>query len=104
MSDKHIDQFHFTCDMPFDKCLFQLQIAIRSDTMKILSREHEIALLTQVEHGLETMRTLADATLQMATGDRSWAERDRVCSETEKIRAETEKIRAQVEKSKAKEE
>lgn len=88
MSDKHIDQLHFTGDMSFDKCLLQLQNAIRSDTVRVLKRQHETEPPAQVDLlcGLETMKMLADATLQMAARERSWAERDRVHCQTEKIR------------------
>lgn len=103
MSATRIDNGYFTGSLSFDKCLLLLQNGIRADTMTLLMPDDLITHRTPADlaAGLETMRTLAEATIHMSAREKAWAEKEKIKAETEKIQAETEKIRVEMEKIKA---
>lgn len=103
MSECDIPSSQITGDLPFDKRLTLFIDAIRWDTMSLVrpDKSKVPSSLDNVSCALGTLKSLADATLQLAERERLWAEKGTVVVEIEKIKAETEKIRAETERIKA---
>lgn len=101
MSDSHISKSEITGDLSFARRIILFQNAIRCSTLSLL-RSGTISLAERdLFCGLETMKTLADTTLELAMIERLSTEKRKINAETEKIKEETELAREERAKIKA---
>lgn len=98
MSEANISKSDITGDLDFDKRLMLFLNAIRCDASYAYWNSPDTE---SVSCFADTLKVVADATMELATRGRLLAEKDTFNAETEKIKAETERITAETERIKA---
>lgn len=98
MPDDKISKSEITGDLHFDKRLMLFLNTIRCDANYAHWHSPDTGSVSCLT---DTLKVVADATMELATRERLLAEKDRFKAETEKIKAETERITAETERIKA---